>query len=105
MAKVRRRTVVPDGKTIRTFHDTPIFNSIVYYVEFPDGEVKEYADNLIAENTLSQVDNQGFTLTLLDSILDFKQDEKDVYKDGQYATTKRGSRHLRKTTCGWKLLV
>ena len=37
MAKFCVRTVGPDGKTIGTFHDTPIFNSIVYDVEFPDG--------------------------------------------------------------------
>ena len=75
MAKVSGRTVGPDGKTIGTFHDTPIFNSIVYDVDFPDGEVKEYAANVIAENMLLQVDNEGFTLTMLDSILDLKQDE------------------------------
>ena len=54
---------------------------------------------------LSQVENEGFTLTLLDSILDFKKDEQAVSKDDQYATIKRGGRRLRKTTCGWKLLV
>ena len=48
MAKVRERTVGPDGKTIGTFHDTPTFNSIVYDLEFPYGEVKEYAENVIA---------------------------------------------------------
>ena len=40
MEKVRGRTVGPDGKTIGTFRDTPIFNSIFYDVEFTDGEVK-----------------------------------------------------------------
>ena len=78
MAKVRRRTFGPDGKTIGTFNDTPIFNLIVYDVEFSDGKVKEYAVNVIAENMLSQVDNEGFTLTLLDIILDFKQNEQAV---------------------------
>ena len=105
MAKVCGRTVGPDGKTIGTFHDTPIFNSIVYDVEFTDGEVKEYSANVIDENMHSQVDNEGFTLTLLDTILDFKQDEQYFSKDEQYATTKRGCRRLRKTTCVWKLLV
>ena len=99
------RTVGPDGKTSGTFHDTTIFNSIVYDVEFPDGEVKEYAVNVIAENMLLQVDNEGFILTLLDSILDFKQDEQAVSKDNQYATIKRGRRRLSKTTCGWKLIT
>ena len=105
MAKVRGRTVGPDGKTIGNFHDTPIFNQIVYDVEFPDGEVKEYAANVIAENMLQQVENEGFTLTLLNSILNFKQYDQAVSKDDQYATTNRGIRRLRKTTCGWKLLV
>ena len=54
---------------------------------------------------MSQVDNEGLTLTMLDSILDFKQDEQAVSKDDQYATTKRGGRRLRKPTYGWKLLV
>ena len=65
MAKVSGITVGPDGKTIGTFHDTPIFNSIVYDVDFPDGEVKEYAANVIAENMLYKADNKGFTITLL----------------------------------------
>ena len=105
MAKFIGRTVGPDGKTVGTFNDTPIFNLIVYDVEFPDGEFKEYAANIIAENMLSQVENEGFTFYLLDSILDFNHYEQDVSKDDQYATTKRGSRRLSKTTCGWKLLV
>ena len=60
---------------------------------------------MISENMLSQVENEGFTLTMFDSIRGFKQDEQAVSKDNQYATTKRGSRRLRKTTCGWKPLV
>ena len=54
---------------------------------------------------LSQVDNEGFTITLLNSILDYRKDDSAVTKDVQYATTKRGGRRMRKTTCGWKLLV
>ena len=69
MAKVCGRTVGPDGKTICTFNDTPTFNSVVYDVEFTDGEVKEYAANVIPENILSQIDNEAFTVTLLYSIL------------------------------------
>ena len=77
----------------------------MYDVEFPDGEVKEYAANVIAENMLGQVDNEGLTITLLDAILDSKKDKHAVAKEDQYAITTRGGRRLRKTTCGWKLLV
>ena len=53
MAKVYGRTVNPDGKKNGTFHDNNIFNLIVYDVEFPDGQVKEYDANVIAKNMLS----------------------------------------------------
>jgi hypothetical protein len=39
-----------NGKTIGTYCDNPIMNSIVYEVEFPDGELREYAANILAEN-------------------------------------------------------
>ena len=68
-AKVIGRSVGPDGLTTGTFDDNPILNSVTYDVEFPDREVREYAANVIAENLLSQVDDEGFTVTLLDSTL------------------------------------
>ena len=47
----------------------------MYDVKFPDGEVKEYSANVIAENLLSQVDSEGFTLTVFDSILEYARDD------------------------------
>ena len=105
MAKVLRRHVGPEGKVIGEYNETPIWNSIVYDVEFPDGEIKEYAANQIAENMLGQVDNEGFTLCMVDAIIDHAKDGHAVEKEDQYAVTKRGQRRLRKTTHGWKLLV
>jgi hypothetical protein len=55
--KVKRRSVDDNCKTIGTYSDNPIMNSIVYEVEFPDGELKENAANVLAENMLSQVDH------------------------------------------------
>ena len=51
-----------------------MLNSVVYEVEFPDGQVKEYSANTIAENMLTQVDSDGFTTTLMDGIVDYKKD-------------------------------
>jgi hypothetical protein len=47
--KVKRRALGLDGRTADSYHDTPMLNSTVYKVEFPDREVKEYAANVIAE--------------------------------------------------------
>ena len=74
-------------------------------MKFPDGEVKEYAANVITETMLGQVDSEGFTIALLDAILDSKKDKHAVAKEDQYVIIKRGDRRLSKTTCGWKLLV
>ena len=52
MAKVLCRSIDADGNIVRTFDDNPNLNTLVYDVEFPDGAVKQYAANVIAENVL-----------------------------------------------------
>ena len=53
-AKVIGRSKQSDGEYCNS---NPILNGLLYDVEFPDGQVKEYAANVIAENLLSQVDD------------------------------------------------
>ena len=50
--------------------ENPILNSVIYEVEFPDGQLKEYAANVIAENMLAQVDHEGYSTTLIQGIVD-----------------------------------
>ena len=45
---VTQRTIGPDGQVTGTYDNNPYLNSIIYDVEFPDGQVKEYAANIIA---------------------------------------------------------
>ena len=74
-AKVIQHSIGPDGTIVGTYNDNPQMNSIVYDVEFPDGQVKEYSSNLIADNIISQVDNDGFSKSLLEAIVDYRKDE------------------------------
>ena len=104
-AKVLRRSVGSDGKTVGTYNDNPILNTVVYDVEFPDGAVRQYAANVIAENMYAQVDSEGHQYTLLDSIIDYGTDGNAVVKGNEYVVTRRGQKRIRKTTIGWKLLV
>jgi hypothetical protein len=104
--KVTQRAVGPDGTTAGTYDSNPYLNSMIYEVEFPDGQVKEYAANVIAENMLTQVDEDGFSLTMLDAIIDYRKDEAvAVPKVDMHVVTPRGQKKLRKTTTGWSLLV
>ena len=55
---------------------------------------------------LTQVDSDGFTMTMMEGIIDHKKDANvAVSKIEMYVTTGCGQQDLRKTTCGWKLLI
>ena len=86
------------------YHKNPILNTLVYDVDFPDGEVKEYSANVIPENLLSQVDDEGFLMTLFDSILEYTKDDSAIEKKDLYFKTRSGKKRMKKTTCGWKFL-
>jgi len=103
---VRRRATGPDGRAHGVYDSNPIRNSIVYEVEFPDGQVKEYAANVIAENILARVDQEGYSITMMEGIIDYEKDEAvAVSKADRYVVTRRGNRRARKSTVGWKLPI
>lgn len=104
-AKVVKRHKGEDGLIQGTYSDKPIANTIMYDVEFSDGTVREYAANVIAENLFDQVDADGYSHSMLDSIVDVRKTTDAVYKDDMYITTKSGQRRLRQTTAGWEFLV
>ena len=104
--KVIQRTIGSDGQVTGTYDNNPFLNSIIYDVEFHDGQVKEYAANIIAENMLTQVDYDGMSTTLMEAIVDHRRDdEKALQHHDKYVQTKNGRHHLRKTTKGWELLI
>ena len=104
--KVVGRSSDPEGNLVGHYHDNPMLNTYSYDVEFSDGLVREYAANIIAENMVSQVDEEGYSLIMLDSIIDYKRDPAVVLSnDDGYVVTRRGVKRRRKTTAGWKILI
>ena len=53
----------------------------------------------------NQVDDEGFHIRTLASILDYQKDSRAVSKEDGYVRTRSGQRRFRKTTVGWKLYV
>ena len=89
MGKVRRGAHGPDRNIIRKYDNTPNLNSVMYEVEFIDGQVKEYGANIIAENMLSRVDSDGYSLMLMEGIVDYRKDESvAISMEDKYITTK-----------------
>ena len=104
--KVMKQVLGPDGKVAGKYDDNPYLNSIMYEVELADVWINEYGANIIAENMLTQVDSDGFSLSQMEGIIDYKRDDSvAIPKTDKYITTSRAQRRLRKTTAGWKLLV
>ena len=106
VGKVTKRAIGPDGTVAGTYDENPCLNTMIYEVEFPDGQSKAYAANVIAENMLTQVDSDGYSRTLMEAIVDYRKDEATaVSKADKYLITTSGQKRMRKTTVGWKLLV
>ena len=81
--RVIGRSKDKDGLTVETNDNNPYLNTMTYDVKFPDGEVKEYNANVIAENMFAEVDTDSHTQTMLDSITDFKKDKSIVKRSSK----------------------
>ena len=73
VGQIIRRKRDHDGNPIGKGNHNPILDTRIYEVKFGDGEVLEYAANVIAENIYSQVDDEGHYQLLLDEIVDHKK--------------------------------
>ena len=107
LGKVKQRVVHPEtGRAMGTYDDRVELNTMMYEVEFDDGSIREYGATAIAENILSQVDEDGFWSPMLKSIVEAQKDPK-VAVDKAHGMVEdcHGRRKPRKTTEGWELLV
>ena len=104
--RVKRQALDPDGQTTGKYDTNPYHNSILYEVQFDDGQAREYLANVIAESMLAQVDSDGFILKLMDSIVDHKVNRAlAISKADKWVYKRHGRQCLHKTTTGWWLLV
>lgn len=104
-AVVKRRAVDDEGKPIGRPSNNPIMDSRAYEVEFIDGHVETLTGNVIAENILSQVDEEGRKTMLIDEIEDHRKLDDAIPIEKGTFTTKSGRQRKVLTTKGWELYV
>ena len=80
-----------EGRHIDQYSKNPIMNTAIYDIEFPDGKTKEYGANIIAENILNQVDQDGCHSQMLEGILDHRKEDSAVSMENKWTTTRRGN--------------
>ena len=105
MATVIGRATDSDGVPVGSYDSNPILNTRLYDVMFPDGSIRQYSANIIAENIFSQVDEEGYHYILLDEIIDYKKDETAIDKRDEFIIDDAGNKSRRLTTRGWTFLV
>ena len=103
-ARVTKRLRDKDGLPIGTANENPILDTRVYEVEFPDGHKASLAANPIAENLFSQIDDEGNRHVMLDEIIGFRTNGKEIKQQDAFITNRSGTRRRRETTIGWEIL-
>ena len=104
-AKVTKRLRDADGIPIGTANENPILDSCMYEVEYQDGTKASLAANYIAENLFAQVDQEGNRHVLLDDLIDYRVNGREVELQEAFITTGMGMRRRCETTIGWELLA
>ncbi len=105
LAKVMQHSVDSNGKVIGGFNENPLLNTILHKCEFKNGTTKEYTTNMIASNIFQESDADGYSSLFLYHIIDHKRSGNAVSMEDKFFVTKSGTKCMRQTTVGWKLLI
>ena len=104
-ATVKQRVLDGNGRPVGTETMNPITDTRLYEIEFIDGSTEVMAANVIAENLLSQVDQEGHRQLMLDEITNHRKTASAIpIEDGTYITSHRATRR-KITTKGWEIFV
>ena len=104
-AKVKRRKLDDEGKPTGKANNNPLLDSRQYEVEYLDGATEILTANIIAENLLSQVDEEGHQQMLFDEIIDHRRSSKAIGKEEGFYLNPSGIRSRIRTTKGWQVCI
>ena len=62
IVKLIQRSLGTKRTVVLTYDENPLLNTMIYEVDFPNGDVKDYVAKIISENILTQVDSEGTPL-------------------------------------------
>ena len=83
------------GKLLEMSMKIPCWMKTFFYEwEFPDGTTKEYAVNIIAENTFNESDSDGHRGRNMLTLVNHKKTGDALLKENGYITTKSGQQHM-----------
>ena len=91
-----------DSNTIGKSINNSIFDTCLYEVKFPGGEITELAVNIIAESMYAQCDVDGNEYILLEAFVYHRKNGSALSVEDQKIVVKEWET-LRKLTAGWDI--
>ena len=104
-ARVRRRLHDEEGNPVGSANTNPLLYSRAYEVEYADGFVDELTANIIAENLIAQVDDEGRRQMMLGEIMDHRVLPDAIPQSQGTYVNSYGVKRRKMTTRGWEVLV
>mgnify|MGYP003326537431 FL=1 len=104
-ARVIHRQTDENDLPIGKANNNPLLDTRMYTVEFENGHKETLSANIIAENLIAQVDEEGHRQRLLSEIVDHRANGSAIKKEDGYFVTNRGIKQKKRTTKGWELFV
>jgi hypothetical protein len=106
-AQVKRRALYAEGRPLGSAHETgnPLLDDRMYEVEYNNETLETLAANVLAENILSQVDDEGYRHLTIDKITKHRVTSDAIPKSQGTYVTESGVTRRKRTTRGWQLYV
>ena len=105
LARVNKRVRDEEGNPVGNANNNPLLDSRKYEVEYADGHVEELTANIIAENLIAQVDEEGRRQMMMSEIIDHRVLPDAVPKAQGTYVNQYGVKRRKSTTRGWEILV
>jgi hypothetical protein len=102
---VKKRHHDLNGNPYGLRNSNPILDTRSYDVQLPDGSIGTYGANILAENIMSSVDDEGNLFVLMDEIIQHRKTKEALVGEDGWYITKTGTRRRKPTTKGWELLI
>jgi len=104
-ATVKRRLMDEEGLPAGRASSNPLLDSRKYEVEYADGHVEELTANIIAENLIAQVDDEGRRQMMLSEVIDHRVLSDAIPRSQGTYENAYGVKRNKATTRGWQILV
>ena len=104
-ATVKRRLTDEEEHPVGKANANLLLDSRMYAVEYADGHYKELTANVIAENLLAQVDNEGRRQMMLSEIINHRVLPNAIPRSQGTYENAYGVKRQKVTSRGWQILV